>query len=158
MVSSKENNLVDNQAQVTNSVSVEDLKRQMALIRQFRAEKALMAGELSILNAKIETEERRMIELFELSGITNFNDGQGVAYVSYRTSIRTPKTPEDVAKLAEIARREGMFDGVFKPNSQALNSFYKSQLEIAKERGDADYSELDFLGVTIEPTLGLRKA
>lgn len=149
---------MDNQAQVTNSVTVDDLMKQMADIRTFREEYELHKKAQSIRAQKIEMAENRMIQLLEMSGLKNFKDGEGTAYISYRSSIKTPKTPEDVAKLAEICRREGMFDGVFKPNSQSLNSFYKAQLESAKERGDADYSELDFLGVTIEPTLGLRKA
>ena len=80
-----------------------------------------------------------------------------VLIVSFQiVCAQTPKTAEDIAALAAYAKDVGKYDQVFKAGSAQVNSFYKEELEAAKERGADDFSIPGLNEVTIEQTLSFR--
>jgi hypothetical protein len=149
---------MDNQAQVTNCVTVDDLIKQMAMLRQLREEEARWSAEKTAASARVEQAEKKMVELLELSGLKNFKGPDGTVYISYRTSVKTPKTPDDRAAFFEYLKSRGLYDQMITVNSQTLNSFYKSEIEEAQGRGQPDFEIPGLSEVTVEPRLGFRKA
>jgi len=67
----------------------------------------------------------------------------GTVYRQKEFSVQVPKTPGDKEALFNwIAVNKGkdVLDNMLSIHSQSLNSFYKSEFEIAKEEGNVDFS------------------
>ena len=69
--------------------------------------------------------------------------GCGTVYRQRDFSVKVPKEIEAKLSLFEWIRDnkgEETLDAMVSINSQSLNSFYKAELALAKERGDVDFA------------------
>lgn len=97
--------------------------------------------EIDPLKEELRTIDGKIIEELQSLGVNSFKSGGGTVSLVTRYSVRTPKEPEDKEALFEYLRSKG--DDVYyhyvSVNSQSLQSFYKAELEQAKEAGDFDF-------------------
>jgi hypothetical protein len=78
-------------------------------------------------------------------------------YKENKTSVTTPKTPEEKEQLFQFLRDKGIFLEFASVNSQSLNSLYKSLAEEAAENGVLDFKLPGVGEPTIYTTLKMRK-
>lgn len=143
---------------MSESVVVDQLISQIesiAHLRKLEAEKKAVA---SLITKELEAAEERMLELLEQANLKNFKSDLGTVTRTYRTSVRTPKTPEDRQAFFEYLKKEGLYDSMISVNSVSLTSYYKEGLANAEAAGLADFSIPGINEVTLIPTLSFRRA
>lgn len=85
--------------------------------------------------------------------------GCGTIYRQKEFSVKVPKTPAEKEELFHwIAAHKGkdVLDNMLSIHSASLNSFYKSELEIAKEEGNVDFKIPGIDAPEVYWTLGMR--
>jgi len=85
--------------------------------------------------------------------------GCGTIYRQKNFSVKVPKSPAEKEALFNwIAEHKGkdVLDNMISIHSQSLNSFYKSELEIAKEAGNVDFKIPGIDMPEVYWTLGMR--
>jgi hypothetical protein len=139
------------------SITTDELNKQCELISKLRVEEAIISGQRKEVLEKLDEAERRMVEMLAESGITSYKSPFGSAVLAHRTSVKIPRTPDDREKFFAFLKSRGLFETMISVNSNTLNSFYKSELELAKERKDPDFAIPGIEGVTITPVLRFGK-
>jgi hypothetical protein len=139
------------------SVSVSDLNDKAKHIKELRDKETELSNLKKVATTQLEEAEREFLEILTAEGMDSFRSPVGLLSITHRTSVQTPKTPEDKAKFFAHLKAQGLYDQMVSVNSQTLNSYYKDQLEQAKKRGDADLEIPGISGVTITPNLSFRK-
>lgn len=143
--------------ETVTTVTTLELNKQLELIAELRAKEAEAKAARDAITQELEQEESKMLEMLGQSDLTSYRGPAGMASISFRTSVKTPKTPEQRAAFFEYLKKVGVYDAMITVNSQTLNSFYKSQLEQAKEDGLEDFRLPGVDEVTINPILSFRK-
>ena len=90
---------------------------------------------------KMKTDAIKAMEAMELD--KQHVPGCGTIYRQKSFSVRVPKDPvlkEDLFHWIRSEKGEDVLRNMVSINSQTLNSFYKSELEAAKEKGDVDFA------------------
>lgn len=109
-----------------------------------------------VITAKLEIAEIKALELLQANNLKQFRAPACLLSVAFLTSAKTPKTPEDKAALFAYLKEINRYDMV-SVNSLTLNSFYKEQLELAKERGEDDIQIPGITEVTVLPRLSVTR-
>src|SRR5271154_793226 len=98
------------------------------------------AGQIKkAITQELEAAEGEMLRLLEESSLTSYQSPFGRAGISYRSSVKTPKTQEEKTDFYNYLRSIGKYDLLISVNSATLNSWYKEALAIAKEQGLDDF-------------------
>lgn len=112
----------------------------------YAKEVALIKNELEDLEVKMELLKDRqkaatekILAMLELMELDNFRAHGLLFYKENRSSVTTPKTPEEKQKLFDFLHEKGIFLEFASVNSQTLNSLYKSLAEEAAEKGNYDF-------------------
>lgn len=138
-------------------VTIDELNEKVRQITELRQKK----DELSDLKRGVEEEldaaENRFLELMQENNMQKYQSPFGLVSMSFRTSVRTPKTEEDRALFFQYLTDRGLYDKMITVNSQTLNSFYKAEFEQAREEGKEDFQIPGLNEVTLTPILSLRK-
>ena len=121
-----------------------------------RREEEASSVKKSVTN-ELESAENEMIVALQEGGLKNYRAPAGLCTVTFRTSVKTPKTPEEKAAFYGFLKENGYYDELISVNSQKLNSFYKEQMELAIERGDDDFALPGIEGVTVTPNLSFKR-
>lgn len=93
------------------------------------------------LEEKIAVLEGRILDVLWSNDITSYRAKAVTVIRATRYTVATPKTQEDkAAYFAWLrAKSEETYWAQMSVNSQTLNSFYKAEMEVAKESGDIDF-------------------
>lgn len=126
----------------------------------FLQKNTLDAAKNIVKNAqeKLDDLENKMIYMLKDAGLESFKSSMGTCTISNRTSVRIPQTVEDKLKLFEYLKQKNIFNELVGVNAQTLNSFYKSELEKAIERGDDEWKLPGVGEPVITETLYVRKS
>ena len=127
-------------------------------INDLRTIEASIAAEKREASAKLETAESEMLEMLHDQGMTNFKCVEGTFFISHRTSVKTPKTPEQREAFFSYLRAQGLFDSLISVNSQSLSKLYKEGLEEAKKQGQKDFNLPGITEVSFSEILCVSKA
>ncbi len=138
-------------------MNIETLKAQMKKIVELRTAEAQAAAIKTEAYKELEIAENEMVQMLIDAQLPNFRSEHGLASVSYRTSVKTPKTPEDKAAFYAYLKEKGLYDQMISVNSATLNSFFKDALETAKREGKDDFVVPGLGEVTVTPNLSFRK-
>jgi hypothetical protein len=142
----------------TEAVTIGQMKDLAAKIVELRKREAEVDRQKKELAQELDTTERQMLSNLEASGLTQFRAGEGLFSVSHRTSVKVPKEPEDRAAFFKHLQDEGLFNDMITVHSATLNSYYKSKLKEAQEKG-LDDCQIPGIGeVTINQILSFRSA
>lgn len=140
------------------SVTVEEMKAQVSKINALRGKEAELSQAKKVVTDELELEEKKMIEMLEASDLTQFRGEEGLAFISYKTSVKTPKTEEDRAAFFQYLKDKGLYDQMITVNSQTLNSFYKAEFAEAQEKGNSDFKVPGINEVEVRPQLSFRRS
>jgi hypothetical protein len=130
-----------------------DLASEIAALRDREKE---LADAKKLITENLEAKESRVTELMIENQLTSYKAPAGLLSVGFRTSVRQPQG-EDQGKFYAYLKEKGLFDSMISVNSMKLNSFYKEEFELAKERGEDDFSIPGLTEVKLNPTLSFRR-
>jgi hypothetical protein len=91
-------------------------------------------------NEKLEGLKSQMLALLNEQGVSSLRfAGGGSVGKSVRWSVKLPATPSDRDRFFAFIQGTGDYDELRTVNYASLNSWFKSVMEQAKERGDFDF-------------------
>ena len=133
---------------------VKQLWAQKSVVDEKKEDLSEASGALEDLKGKA----MKAMELMELD--KQHVPGCGTIFRQKNFSVQVPKTPEEKAKLfAWISKNKGqdVLDNMVSIHSASINSFYKAELEVAKEEGNVDFAIPGIKMPEVYYTLGMRK-
>lgn len=139
------------------SVTIEELNGMAAKIDELRRKEAEAKLIVKGISEELEKAEHTMIEVLSDNGMTSYKSPVGTCSISFRTSVKVPKTDTDRQAFFQYLRDKGVYDSMITVNSQTINSFYKAELELAKEAGDDSFSIPGLSEVTLNQVLSFRR-
>ena len=139
------------------SITTEEMNILAERIDNLRRKESEAAQAKKVITEELEVIETMMLDALMESQLKNYRAPAGLASVGFRLSVKTPKTAEDVALLAEYTKKVGKYDLVFKPGSAAITSFYKEEAAQAEERGEEDFKVPGLTEVTMTPILSFTR-
>lgn len=135
------------------ALTVDELTKQVEEVARLRAVEEAASRAKKEATEVLEAAESRMLEMLTESGLKNFNSPHGKVVMAFRTSVKTPKLPEDKEAFYTFLKSRGLYESLISVNSQTLNSLYKSEMEEAVARGEADFAIPGINEVNIVPQL-----
>lgn len=143
---------------VPSSTTLSELQGSVEAMAKKRKEVAEQKIVLDNLNKELEALENSIKEILEAHNLSKFASDSGTVYVSNRYGVSFPKDPEKAQIFREYLKEQGM-EGALTLNHQTLNSFVKTLLQNAEERGQAIAEVLPpgLDAPTVTQTLGFRK-
>jgi hypothetical protein len=90
-------------------------------------------------SAEVEELKRKILQALEDQGLKSVKTPVGMLVRTTRFSVKLPSEPTDKEKFYEHLKANGAYEALRTVNYQALNSWYKQEMEAAKERGDLDF-------------------
>ena len=127
-------------------------------IAKLRNEEDMASSVKKEISSKLEEAENAMVLALQEADLKSYRSPAGLCTVTFRNSVKTPKTPEDTQAFYAFLKEKGYYDALISVNSQKLNGFYKEQFELAKERGDDDFSIPGLNEVTTVVNLSFNRA
>jgi hypothetical protein len=143
---------------IDEQTSVADLRAQVARVAELRALEAEASNMKKTITDQLETEEAKILKMLTDNDLKQFRCEHGLVSIGYFTSVKTPKTPEDRDAFFAWLKQKGVFMDTITVHSATLNALYKSEMEIAIQRGDVDFKIPGISEETITERLSFRKA
>lgn len=155
----EEMNWYSDETKPLTEISIEGFESLCKTVADQREKCDVASAALKEENKKLEKLEMKVLSYLKDMNRTNYPSAYGTVGIMRRTSVTTPKTPEDKAALFEYLRAKGLYESMVGVNSQTLNSFYRQELEIAEAEGRVADFRIPGLGEpTISETVTFRKA
>jgi len=133
-------------------------------VKEMWEHKSVLEGikeDLKVESAKFEALKGDVLKAMEALELDKQHlPGLGTVYRQKNFSVETPKTIESKEALFKwISDNKGrdVLRSMISINSQTLNSFYKSELEVAKETGNIDFALPGIEAPKLYWTIGMRK-
>lgn len=139
---------------------MENIKELDALCTKFaglRDKKTALNAELKGIQEELDKIEAEFLEHLEAAELDGFDGSEGRLSIVEKMRVTVPKSVEDKKALAKYLEKKKIFWELFGINSQTLNSFYNAEADIAKDRGDADWSMPGVNPPSIELSLQFRR-
>ena len=127
-------------------------------IAKLRSEEEMASQVKKEITSKLELAENEMILALQEADLKSYRSPAGLCTVTFRNSVKTPKTPEEKEAFYSFLKAKGYYDDLVSVNSQKLNGFYKEQFELAKERGEDDFEIPGLKEVTTVVNLSFKRA
>ncbi len=118
------------------NVTVKDLREKVDQFLQIREEIKALEEQASELNKSLEPLRKTLSEIMESMEITRFEGALGKINLVTIDYVNSPQTEDDRAAFFEHLKTEGVFEDMVSVHHQKLNSYYKSKLEEAIEKGE----------------------
>ncbi len=140
--------------QDSNETPLVDLQSR---ILQLTEDKASATEHLAGIQKELDDCKLKMIAHLKAAGLTNFKSPLGTVAVSSRFSVRLPASNDHWNEFYDYLKEIGQYEDLRTVNSQRLNSWYKEQMEQAKQRGDIDWHAPGLEAPSAMETLSVRK-
>lgn len=116
-----------------------DLQELTKLAAQYRENIRVMERDLKAAQESYGKAADTILRTLDLMDIDSVRAHGFLFFKERKTSVTTPKTPEEKEQLFEFLQQRGIFLEMASVNSQTLNSLYKSLAEEAAEKGVLDF-------------------
>jgi len=140
-----------------HDTKIAEMNELAATIVELRDKEKEASNAKKVVTAQLEIAENRALALLEGHGLKQYRAPSCLLSLAFLTSAQTPKTPESKAALFQYLKSINRYDDMVSVNSQTLNSFYKEQLELAKERGEDDLKIPGITEVKVLPRLSVTR-
>lgn len=141
----------------SDNESLAGARRLVEELAEARAEQDQRRRALTEQTEKVYELEKRIISTLETAEMDRLDAAGYYVLLGERTSVKTPKNNAERELFFEYLREKGVYEDLRTVNSQSLNAFYKSELELALGRGELDFSIPGITEVLVVPKLSLRK-
>lgn len=113
---------------------------------------------LKVKKAKLEELGRTMLDTLDAMEIDKFTSHGLLFFKENRSSVTTPKTPEDKELLFNFLKEKGIFYEMAGVNSMTLNSLYKTYEEEALQDGILEFRLPGVPEAKVNTKLKMRKS
>lgn len=140
-----------------NSLTVSEVENLCAAIAAQREVIADISSTRKEAEKKLDELELKMLAVLEQMGKTSYQSNVGTVYISPRTAVKMPASPEDREAFFNYLREKGIFESMITVHSQTLNSYYKEAFEEAVQNGDDGFHIPGLGEPVLSQSIGLRK-
>lgn len=119
-----------------SDVTVQGLREKVDRWHKVRQEIKDLEAQISDLNKALQPLTLDLIEIMDTMEMTRFEGSLGKVSLLTVDYVSNPSTEEDREAFQNYLKAEGLFDEMVSVHHQKLNSFYKSKLEEAIEKGE----------------------
>lgn len=117
-------------------ITVEELKAEVAKLHALDSEHDEANKIKKEVYARLQIQESKVKMLLETLELPEFEKVKIVTVA--RANV--PKDPEDKRNFFDYLIEKGVYDAYRTVNSNSINSFVKAEYELAKERGELNFS------------------
>jgi len=139
------------------SMTIDEMNRLCEDIATTRDTVAEISREKKEAQERLDELEATLLQQMLDAGMHHYASPVGKFGLSARTSVKTPKTPEDRAKFFEWLKSIGVYDQTITVNSQTLNALYRKELEQAQAEGRDDVQIPGITEVKVNTILSFRR-
>jgi hypothetical protein len=139
------------------TVTIESMNQLCEKIAALRTEIDAFSKQKKQVELDCESAESELLACLTDAGMTNYVSPVGRFMLSFRMSVKTPKTDEDRAAFFAYLKNEGVFEQMITVNSQTLNAFYKSKVAEAQASGRDDLRIPGINEVKNDPVISFRR-
>lgn len=136
-----------------SEITVQALRAKIDTWHTLREKVKDLEAEIKKINETISPLTQELIEIMEAMDLTRFEGSLGKVNLLTIDYVSNPQSEEDKEKFYDYLKGEGIFDEMVSVHHQKLNSFYKSKLEEAIEKGE----QLNIPGLEPKQRKELRK-
>lgn len=87
------------------------------------------------IQAKADEVRHTIMQELEEQGVSSFKGNAGTVTIAERFAVKMPVDPDVKGELAGYLRDKGAFEALWTINYQSLNSWFKAEMDAAKEAG-----------------------
>lgn len=138
--------------------TIDEMNKICEEISGLRTHVAEIGKEKKHAQLELDEKEAQLLQWMQDAGMHSYASPAGKFGLSARTSVKTPKTPDDRAAFFTWLRERGLFDQMITVNSQTLNALYKNELEQAQASGADDVTIPGINEIKINTILSFRRA
>lgn len=117
-------------------VTVQEMDQLVTDMFALRAEIDLDKEKLSAKNATLEQMQAKAVAAMKQLERENYKCTAGTVYITQKWRVNTPKEEADKKAFFVYLRDKGILWEYITVNSNSLNSYFMTEWENAKERGD----------------------
>lgn len=139
------------------SITVEELENAAAQIAALRERESELSNQKKVITAELEQSEAKFLDMLKSEDMTSYKSKVGTIGISHRSSVKTPKSPEERKAFFAYLQSKGIFDSMISVNSMTLNAWYKRELDSAIEQGKDDFEVPGLTGLTLTETITFRR-
>lgn len=92
--------------------------------------------EVKNLNEELKKTKNQILEVMKLQNLSSMKHACGTVVVTSRFSVKNPATDEDKKMFYDYLRGKGIFEEMVSVHSAKLTSWYKAEMEVAKQDGN----------------------
>lgn len=118
-----------------SAVTIKELSNLCEAFQKVKEEIDIVKEELDRQEEIKKDLERKILNVFESSELTNFETPIGKITKVGRSTVKLPATPEERAKFYDYLKSKGEFDGMISVNSNTLNSYVRQIIKNAENDG-----------------------
>lgn len=141
-------------------MEIEEFQALIGKSYELKSEITALDDQKKELGLALKDLDMKILDELERMGVNSFKSRHGTISRVNRTSVKTPKTHEDKQAFFNwlmSTKGDTVYWQYASVNSQALNSFYKAEYEVAKEEGNFDF-EIPGIGEPeLTPIISRRK-
>jgi hypothetical protein len=139
------------------SITIEELETAAAQIAALRERESELSNQKKLITDELAVAEGRFLDMLKSENMTSYKSKVGTVGISHRSSVKTPKSPEERKAFFDYLKQKGIFDSMISVNSMTLNAWYKRELDSAIEQGLADFEVPGLTGLTLTETITFRR-
>lgn len=129
------------QTETQESITLEKFERLCIELFKQRAVVDEASEKHKIETNKMEELKSKILSFMEQNEKDKYPvKGHGLIYTVDRFTVPTPKSTDDKKKFFGYLEKKGIFLEMASVNSATLNSFYKTEMEIAIAKGNVDFA------------------
>ena len=140
-----------------NETTIQSLENLCADIAAQRNVIDEISKKRKIEDEKLQNLEEALIETLHGIDKTSYQSSAGTFSISHRMFVKLPADEQARAMFYGYLKEKGLFEKLISVNSNTLNSFYREEMNAAKEAG----AQFEIPGIdtpTMGETLSFRKA
>lgn len=119
-----------------SEITVQALRQKVDQWHTMREQIKSLEAEIKSINEAMQPLTLELIEIMDAMDLTRFEGSLGKINLLTIDYVNNPQTEDDKAAFFNYLKNEGLFEDMVSVHHQKLNSFYKSKLEEAIEKGE----------------------
>lgn len=120
-------------------ITLSEFEKLCAEAFELREKMELVEENLKALNKELMAIQGKILSHLQANEKDNYQSSQGTVYVNKAFTVSQPQDPDKKKAFFDYLKNRGVFEDLASINYQTLNSFYKQEMEAARESGEIDF-------------------
>lgn len=124
-------------AEITSEITISEMDNAVDSLSELKKQVSFLQGEIDAKNYQIREIEEKLMSYLEYFGKDKYVAKNCTIDIREHTSVRIPATEEQKEEFFNYLRSqsEDLYRRMATVNSRSLNSYYKQELDIARDEG-----------------------